>query len=301
MKFNILKTSCFAVLLAAGIFAGCTPDEVTNGNPLTEADLNASFTSVMAGTDEDGNVMYNFEGANDANIQYHTWKVVNAVNGSAIFPNQGESKSTVNTFAYTFGATGTYKVQHRVVGRVGGTNFISEQTFDIEIEEQETGDNIIASPNFETPSDWTVLNIAATGEWTFNTGSATIAGGANTHKAIYQAVEVEAGTYNFDMNVAGPGSVNTWFEVYISPTAPTQNSDYSAGGKRLQLNTWAGCATSPFDGLLTVVGCGLNDVSGPEITFDAPQTVYFLIKCGATGDGNVNSITVSNVTMVKQQ
>ncbi|MES2486353.1 MAG: hypothetical protein V4581_10470 [Bacteroidota bacterium] len=251
----------------------------------------------MSGTNDDGHVIYNFEGATDANIQYHTWKITNVTSGNG----DPEAKKPGNAYSMVFALSGTYKVQHRVVGRVGGTNFVSEQTLDIvvDIPEAELGPNIISSPNFETASDWTVLNIASNDNvnWSFGTGTATVAGTTDGHKAIYQAVQVEAGEYQFDMNVSGPGSVNTWFEIYISSTAPTQNSDYSAGGKRMQLNTWGGCATSAFNGLLSVVGCG-NDVSGPLVTFTAPGTVYFVIKSGSSG-GSVNSINVSNVTMQK--
>jgi hypothetical protein len=200
---------------------------------------------------------------------------------------------------FTFTKTGVYKVEHRVVGRVGGTNFVSEQSFTVTIPaepEAENGPNLIASPNFEDPTDWTVLRINSSGaSWSFASGAATISG-TTGHQAIYQAITVEAGReYEFDMNVSGAGSSNTWFEVYVSATAPTPNSDYNAGGKRIQLNTWAGCATTAFDGLLSEEQCGEADVLGNTITFAQSGTVYFLIKCGS-GDGNINSITVKDVT-----
>ena len=299
MKLNtIFRNSFFVAAMAtASLFTGCTPDEVTEGNPLTQANMDASFTSTSVQTvDGSGaNVeVVSLTGSNDPNIQYHVWKVSNE-NGE-YGNNQGVRGG--NTMQYTFDESGTYKIEHRVVGRVGGSNSVTEVTVTVALPEPppvEEGPNLIQSPNFEDPSDWTVLNITAGAAWTFNEGSATIAG-ATGHQAIYQAIQVEAGkTYEFDMNVAGPGSANTWFEVYVSPTAPTPNSDYSAGGKRIQLNTWAGCATSAFDGLLSDEQCGEGDVSGNVITFDTTQTVYFLIKCGS-GDGNINSITVSNVT-----
>ena len=293
-----MRNSCIAVIAAAFSLVGCTPDEVTGGNPLTQSNLDASFTSTSVQTVDGSGAdveVVSVTGSTDPNIQYHIWRVSNE-NGE--YGNNNFGTKGGNTMQYTFDESGTYKIEHRVVGRVGGTNSVTEVTVTVALPEPppvEEGPNLIQSPNFEDPSDWTVLNITAGAAWTFNEGSATIAG-ATGHQAIYQAIQVEAGkTYEFDMNVAGPGSANTWFEVYVSPTAPTPNSDYSAGGKRIQLNTWAGCATSAFDGLLSDEQCGEGDVTGNVITFETTQTVYFLIKCGS-GDGNINSITVSNVT-----
>ena len=295
MKLNItLKNSCLAFAMTAmALLTGCEPDEVKSGNPLTEAVLDASFTA----TTTDGN-NFTVKSSDDSKIQYHTWKWISTGEGATKPANDLENIGT-SAMNFTFPTPGTYVLRHRVVGRTGGTNSVTEQTFVITT--SALGPNVIKSPNFENASDWTVLNISGGNKtaWTFNTGSATISG-ADGQKAIYQAVQVKKGTYKFDMNVAGPGSVNTWFEVYISATAPTPETDYNAGGKRLQLNTWAGCATAPFNGLLSVVGCGSSaDVSGPTLTFDQDGTVYFLVKCGSTGDGKINTITVSDVKLQK--
>lgn len=309
MKLNI-KNSCFAIALAAlGLVTACTPDEVTSGNPLTEAAFDATF-SVVSVTDTiimdktlkrlvNAKNYVVVPGADDTRVQYHSWR---ATDKSAVYAGNTTVTHGKKTAKYTFSGigAGTFKIQHRVVGRVGGTNNTTEQSFALDFPEIPLppvvdGPNLLKSPNFETPADWTVITIDATGnaKWTFSPGKATITG-TSGHAAIYQAVTVEAGRqYEFDMNVSGPGSKDTWFEVYISPTKPAPNTDYSAGGKRLQLNTWAGCATAPFDGLLSVVGCGNADVSGSKVKFDASGTVYFLIKSG----GTINEINVSNVTL----
>jgi hypothetical protein len=311
MKFNItFKNSCVAIAVAVmAVVSGCTPDEVTSRNPLTEDGFDATYT-VVSVTDTvfmDPILKRLVNGKNyvvaptaddNARVQYHTWR---GTDKASAYVGNNIVTHGKQTAKYTFSGigAGTFKIQHRVVGRVGGTNTTTEQSFALDFPEIPLppvvdGPNIIKSPNFEKPADWTAIIIDAGGnaKWTFSQGKATIAG-TTGHAAIYQAVTVEAGrTYEFDMNVSGPGSKDTWFEVYISPTAPTPNADYSAGGKRLQLNTWAGCATSPFDGLLSVVGCGLQDVSGSRVKFDKSGTVYFLIKSG----GNINEINVSNVT-----
>lgn len=287
MKTTLILKNGFLAAVAAIAFVACSPTEVENGNPLTQADLDASFEAVTT----DGN-HYTVTGSNDPDIQYHIWKwsTVDGTNSR----EGGEKKGTA-TMDLTFTTPGTYTVQHKVVGRNGGTHFVAERNFVVTNTILILGPNLISSPNFENPSDWTVININPSGSarWTFADGKATIAG-ATGHAAIYQAVTVEAGrSYKFDMRVQGPGSSNTWFEVYVGTVAPAPGADYSNGGKRLQLNTWAGCATSPFNGMLSAVGCG-GDSSGNVMTFDRSGTIYFLIKSGESG-GNINSISVSEV------
>jgi len=283
----ILKNGFYSILAAVG-FIACTPTEVDNGNPLTQGDLDASFT----GATTDGNHFTVTASSNDPDIMSHVWKWT-TTDGTA--STQGNERKGGPTMDFTFSTPGTYTVQHRVVGRTGGTNFVSQINFVVTNTLLVLGPNLIASPNFENPADWTVITINSSGSarWTFADGKATISG-ATGHAAIYQAVTVEAGRrYKFDMRVQGPGSTNTWFEVYAGTTVPAQGSDYNNGGKRLQLNTWARCATSPFNGMLSAVGCG-DDSSGNIMTFDQSGTIYFLIKCGESG-GNINSISVSDV------
>jgi len=286
MKVNTILKSCFfaAVVTASGLFIGCTPEEVTSGNPLTQANIDATFS----GTTTDGN-RYSFTSSDDDNIQYHTWKMTIA--GDPEGSDDGETVGT-STYNRIFVFPGTYTIQHRVVGRTGGTNSVTEQTYTVTTTALE--DNILKSPNFETPADWTVLNISGTAtNWTFNNGSATIMGGSSAQQGIYQAVNVVKGDYILDMHVEGSGATNTWFEVYLSPTAPVQGNDYSADGTRIGLNTWAGCGTTPFNGLLSTLSC---TGSGNPVHFDAPATVYFLVKSGGDNLGTTG-ITISNVSL----
>ncbi|MEL1244766.1 hypothetical protein AAEO56_10880 [Flavobacterium sp. DGU11] len=293
MKLNIiLRNSCFAAAVAAmGLLTGCQPEEVTNGNALTMADMDASFTAVST----DGN-NYVFTGSDDPNIQYHTWSYTSSVGASAV-----EARGAGNTKALTFVFPGTYTVQHRVVGRTAGTNFVSQQT--IVVTNLLLGDNIVASPNFENAADWHVFNTSGTQtvSWAFNSGSATASGGvANnyTGQGIYQAVQVEAGTYLVDMHVEGPGGNDLmWFQVFTGTTQPVNGSDYGSDPTALLgLNTWAGCGVAPFNGMLATVGCV---GTGSQVTFTQPGTIYLVIKTGTGANNGVNNITVSNVSMRK--
>lgn len=287
---NIIKNGFYVLAITAmGIITGCSPEEETGGNPLTNENIDASFTvTAIDGSPNHFRVV----GVDGPGQIIHRWD-----NGLG----NGDFKGT-SSEDFFFPDAGTYTVKHTVYGN-GGTSVSSTQTITVVTPDPVAGNLILGGKfaNADDHSKWTILNISNNGAINFNEGNATFTGalGSNAHKAIYQAVEVEANKqYKFDMKVWGPGSTNTWFEVYISPTAPTAGSDYSAGGKRLQLNTWAGCATSPFEGLLSVVGCGMNEVSGPIVQFPTSGTVYFVIKNGCTGnDGAINSISLTNVEM----
>ena len=283
MKTNIfLKKGLFVAVIAAIVATGCQPDEVSAGSAMTQGDPDASFSLQQ---DASGNHVI-VAGATDSEIQYHTWRWYNPTDASE---DSGEIKGDADN-TYFFPDAGTYKIQHRVVGYTGGANSISEQTVTVSTPDPVAGNLILNGKFTDGQGAWQILNISSSNaEWTFNGGQATITVSGSNQQAIYQPVEVVAGQqYKVDMKVSGSGSTNTWFEVYVSPTAPTQGSDYSANGIRLQLNTWAGCATSSFSGMLSEVGCG---GSGNPMTFTQSGTVYVVIKSG----GENSTINVDNV------
>jgi hypothetical protein len=210
MKTTLILKNCFLAAVAAIGFVACTPTEVENGNPLTQVDLDAAFEGVTT----DGN-HFKVTASDNPDIQYHIWKWTTADGTPNVEGNEKKGP----------------------VGYTGGIHFVQERRFVVTTTLLTLGPNLISSPNFENPADWTVININPSGSarWTFADGKATIAG-ATGHAAIYQAVTVEAGrSYKFDMRVQGPGSSNTWFEVYAGTVAPAPGADYSNGGKRLQM------------------------------------------------------------------
>lgn len=272
------------VIITATI--SCQPDELGDGNGLTETDMDAGFTiSTVSGA----NNTYLLE----ANNSYITssWNIDN----SAGFYAGGNSEEVFYPDA------GTYTIQHKVTGK-GGASAIASKTLNVETSDPLLG-NIVRGGKFETSDDiaeWTVLNINASGtEWTFADGKATVQGGNWNQKAIYQAIEVVEGqTYKIDMLASSTsGIVNTWFEVFASSTQPVDGNDYSAGGILATINYWAGCGNSPFSGLLSEVGCGDIVYPGEPGKFiaDATGTIYLVIKCG--GENLLDGISIDNVEM----
>ncbi len=284
MKLNTIKNSLklITALAFVGLNSSCQPEDYDDGNGLTPTNLDGSFTVTNGST------------ANRF--------ILNATNKSAISSkwdlDDGAGFSAgSDQVAIFLPDAGTYVVKHKVIGQGGVEGAVATQTINVATSDPNSG-NLVQGGKFETAADisnWTVLNISATGTaWSFADGKAKVTGGGWNQQAIYQAINVVAGkTYSIDMVCSSTSGVtNTWFEVFASPTAPTQNNDYSAGGKKRNINTWAGCGGSPFSGKISNVGCGDGENTG---LFTATETgvIYLVIKCG--GENLQDGISIDNV------
>jgi len=291
-----IKSKIYPYILIVSSFLGlaaitaCQPEDSFKNNGITGSELDASFTiTPIAGTINH----YMLESqATDDNISSYVW---NIGSGNYVAGKQEE---------IFLPDADTYTIILTVVGRVGGDTATSSQELTVEQSDPNAG-NIVQGGKFENAEDishWSILNISASGtEWTFDNGHATVQGGGWNQKAIYQPIDVIAGkTYEIDMLVSSTSGVsNTWFEVFASPVQPVDGSDYSAGGKLITLNTWAGCGNEPFSGRLSVVGCDLAALTYPgepgKYVATATQTIYLVIKCG--GENLMDGIVVDNVEM----
>ena len=124
-------------------------------------------------------------------------------------------------------------------------------------------------------------------------------GGGWNQQGIYQTINVlKDKTYKIDLVAASTtGMSNTWFEVYCSTTAPTQGSDYNAGGILRNINTWDGCGTSAFSGKISVVGCNVDKNKG-TFTPTADGVMYLVIKGG--GEDLKGGISIDNIEVRAQ-
>jgi hypothetical protein len=281
LKYSIKYLTLVLVML---VMTSCQPDELGEGNGLIATDLDAAFTITPVTS---ANNTYSLS----ANSSYLTtsWDL-----------GKGAGFSTGGLIEEVFFPdAGTYIVQHKITG-IGGTSAVTSQNIDIATSDPIAG-NIVKGGKFEDATDHgecTVLNISASGaNWTFNNGSATIVANSWNQQAVYQPIEVIANKkYTIDMIVSGDGNDETWFEVFASATAPTQGNDY-ASNVVMGLNTWGGCGTGSFNGVLSSVGCVDNSYSSSksnEVTFDTSGTIYLVIKCGGA---QTSGITISNVEM----
>ena len=289
-----IKTIRYAVIMLSLInmiiMTACQPEDSFKDNGLVSSDLDASFTiTPVAGVTN----RYTLQAQSITDVIKNWW---DSGDGSGMFKGK-ESEEIFLPDA------GTYTVAHTVVG-IGGATYTSTQELIVEQSDPNAG-NIVVGGKFDTAEDignWTVLNISASGtEWTFANGKATVQGGGWNQKGIYQAIDVIGGkTYKIDMLTSSTSGVsNTWFEVFASPTPPVDGSDYSAGGKLITINTWAGCGGDPFSGKLSIVGCDLGAITYPnepgKFVAAVTGTIYLVIKCG--GEDLRDGIVVDNVEM----
>ena len=167
----------------------------------------------------------------------------------------------------------------------------TEQTFTVtvnaptDVPEPPAG-NLISNGTFEDATGWSV--IAQNGD-TVGDDMVTIANGVVTFSetsndpwqqaAIYTAVELSVGSYQFDMDMTTDGIANAWGEVYIGATEPVDGAEYSGDlGKVLNgYNAWD-CGTDSYSGAATASGCDTADNGQFEIT--TAGTYYVLFRSG---------------------
>ncbi|WP_167598711.1 hypothetical protein [Leeuwenhoekiella sp. ZYFB001] len=278
MRLNTIKSPLYFLLGALVFFSACQPEEVTDGNGLSDSNVDASFTIESVSGEPNRFVL----SANRENVLKFLWNT-----GDGFY----EGAATEELFLPD---AGTYSITHQAYGRGG---IINETSQDVIVATSDpVAGNLIKGGSFQTQADhdeWTILQISDSGTyWTFNEGSANVVGSGYNQQGIYQAIEVEANKdYTVDMKVFGSGATNTWFEVYVSSTPPVQNQDYSAEGRRMGLSTWDGCANGPFEGKLSNVGCV---GSGNTVNFSEDGTVYLVIKSGGENMGSTG-ISITNV------
>jgi hypothetical protein len=286
LKIKIKKIMELLPILSIVAFAliSCQPDQLGEGNGLSESDLDAGFTiSVVSGVDNTYLLTAN------ASYMSTNWDLGL---GTGFYAG-GEMEEIF------YPDSGIYEISHAVLGKGGSSSIITQQ-LNVELPDPLVG-NLIKGGEFEDVSDhskWTVLNISEPGSrWIFNEGSATIiASGGN--QGIYQAIEVVANKeYTIDMLIAGNSNENFWFQVYASTVEPIQMQDYGSN-KVMGLDTWEGCGTGSFNGLFSTISCQENSYTNSVsnvVTFDTSGTAYLVIKSG--GDLPTSVITIRNVEM----
>ena len=120
------------------------------------------------------------------------------------------------------------------------------------------------------------------------------------HMGIYTAVELTAGTYQFEMDMTYTDISDIWGEVYIGATQPVEGSDYSGDKKVLKAyNAWDCADIKTYSGKATESGCDDANPTNPgqfEITVDG--TYYLLFRTGGATYGTTG-IVLDNVSLVK--
>ena len=281
MKFNRIKIGILATgMLFTGIYMGCRPEKIGEGNGLSSAGLTASFTV----TPVSGKPNYYALKANETGLLGLKWNKGDG-GGSAF----GKAIDTV-----FYPDAGKYTIMLTAIGK-GGTQTMASQDVTVATSDPIAG-NLVQGGKMQAGDDakWTHFTISPGVTFTLNstTGQMVALGGNNGHAAIYQAINVVAGRkYKVDMNVSGSGATDTWFEVYADFPMPVAGQDYPSNNKLISLNTWGGCGNKSFSGKLSAISCS---GSGNTFTFTKSGTVYLVIKSGGSNLGTTG-ISFTNV------
>ena len=281
MRKNLLNY--IAILTTTTLFIACGKKNVVDRG-LTESNLDATFTITTV------NANNYIATVKDSSYILSKWDI-----GNGSGPTTG--KATQPIFLPD---AGSYPVVHYAIGK-GGFTATSTQTINVATSDPARG-NLVLGGKFETADDeskWTRLTISAPAvTWTRSGGKMVATGGNWGHSAIYQAIQVEANKdYRFAMQVSGSGATDTWFEVYFGTTTPVQNTDYTSGGIRISLNTWAGCGNTTFNGNIAIIGCAGSLVGqNGKVRFTQAGIIYLLIKTGGANLGT-DGISIDNVEL----
>lgn len=212
--------------------------------------------------------------------------------------NAGTSTDANPTYTYAIG--GTYSVTLTVSNQYGSADLSKDITV-----VAPDAVNLIQNGEFEDASVWEILqhNTNDAGTITIENGVATFnkgiqaEWGSEPHIGINQAVEVEAGNYQFDMNITTNGISDAWFEVWVGNAVPEAGDDYNADDGAtavLIFNTWECPNNSTYSGPMAPESC--QDTDG-SITLDA-GTWYVVIRSGGLNFAE-DGVVIDDVTMYK--
>ncbi len=164
--------------------------------------------------------------------------------------------------------------------------------------------NLITNGTFDSDTGWTVVNQYGTdstnGSVAFTGGSVTInkidpTDGGWIHMGFYTSLNLTAGWYQFDMDMAFDGINSIWGEAFIGATEPTQNTEYSGDQQVIKAyNAWD-CSPTTFSGQAVAYGCDDTSPGKFEITTDG--TYFLLFRTGGATFG-ASGITLDNWSLV---
>ncbi len=285
MKLLNIKTvaaSLALVSLAFG-FNACSPEDAYVDNGLRN-DLQATFTVEPIA----GRANYYVVKNTTAGAMLIKWDLDKGAGYAA-----GKEVDTV-----FYPDAGAYTIKMQAMGKGGAFFDAAPTVVNVPVSDPKAG-NLVQGGKFSDATDeakWTKFTISAGVSWTLTNGKMVAAGGGWGHAGIYQAIQVEANKkYKLGMIVSGSGASDTWFEVYLGKTQPSNGNDYGNGGNLMGLNTWTPCGNSPFNGNLNSIGCtGSLIGKNGEITFTESGTVYLVIKTGGANLGT-SGIALDNV------
>ena len=271
------------LVVSLGIITSCTKDEA---EPLAPV---ASFQYVVNDTNGLQVTFTNYS----RNASTYSWDFGDNI-----------GTSTEESPTYTYADGGNYNATLTASSEVGSKAHTKEITA---INPSAT--NFILNGGFDDESIWSIFqhNTSGNGVLTIADGVATYdelidvpsgSWGEEAHVGLNQAVTLEAGLYQMDMDITTNGIDECWFEVWVGLEAPVEFAEYNqdnSATKVLSFNAWdCGETNKVYSGPMAVASC--QDTDG-SISLDA-GTYYIVIRSGGFTFGE-GGIVIDNVSMVK--
>lgn len=281
MKNTVKQFWMIAFALSIGVFSACSSDD-SEDDPKPVA----TFQFAVSGENSLQVTFSNFS----QNATSYAWDF-----------GDNAGTSTEKNPTYTYADGGTYTVKLTATNSTGSADHSKEVTVI-----NPSAENYILNGEFDDESVWTIIQHNPN-----NAGTLTIADGvavynkglqgewgSEPHIGMNQAVTVEAGNYQLNLDITTNGISDVYFEVWVGTGEPVAESDYNeanGASKVLSFNTWECAATnSVYSGPMAAVSC--QDTDG-SIYLDA-GTYYVVIRSGGLSFGE-DGVTIDNVTMVK--
>lgn len=214
----------------------------------------------------------------------------------------GVGTSTEVNPTYTYADGGNYTTTLTAINELG----TKDHSKDVKVINP-TAENFIQNGGFDDESIWVIIQ-----HNTNNNGKITIADGVavfdevvdvpegswgqEAHVGMNQAVTVEGGTYQLDLDITTSGINECWFEVWVGIDEPIADAEYNEDNnatKVLSFNSWDCADNKVYSGPMAAASC--QDTDG-SITLES-GTYYVVIRSGGFNFGE-DGIIIDNVKMV---
>ena len=161
------------------------------------------------------------------------------------------------------------------------------------------GENLVANASFDDDSGWTAVNqygqdVEGNGVVTVAEGVATFSettvGAFTKHMGIYTVVNLQVGSYQFDMDMAYSDINELWGEVYIGASEPVVNIEYNGDQKVLvAYNAWDCPDARVYSGAATKSGCD-SSLSPGRVEITTAGNYYLLFRSGGNTYGSAGIV-----------
>jgi PKD repeat protein len=209
----------------------------------------------------------------------------------------GKSNETDRSPLYQYKKDGTYTVTLKTVGWNDKEVTVTKDIVIV----KPTVINVLANGDFIDGQSWSTSKVfGATIDLNFNSKLNLSSTGTDGGILIYQAINLEAGTYQVSADIqADVNQNNTWMEFWVTTDEPVEGAEPSGGPQVIGAETFGPCNGIALSGDILEInpGCRYGDFkANGQVPISTAGTYYFIIYSGigggSYGDYNLNSVSL---------